>query len=76
MADRTTARLFGRIIARIAQMPQDVDRDDLIRCVWDESTAFDFRPYQMENREAVEALAALGLVPESEVDRCGPTVSR
>ena len=76
MADRTTARLFGRIISRIAELPASTDRNVLIRDVWGESSAFDFRPYQMESREAVEALAALGLVPDSEVERSGPRASR
>jgi hypothetical protein len=69
MADRTTTHLLGRIIARIAQEPETDARAKLIEDVWRERLDFDFAPYQIDHRPALEVLVDLGLVHPNELER-------
>lgn len=63
MADRTTARLFGRIIELSLQhMEETSERAKFIDAVWRESKDFDFAPYQMGNNAALDELERLGLI--------------
>lgn len=56
MADRTSARVFGKAFMLLAEEPFDKQR--VIDLLWKETRGFDFSPYQMC---CDEALMKLGL---------------
>lgn len=56
MADRTSARLFGRIFEQLAR--ESEKNKDFAEWLWDEAKGYDFCSYQMD---CDDALLALGL---------------
>jgi hypothetical protein len=72
MADRTSARLFGELFTKLAELRQasssnrasmaatEIDLlDDLVAWVWDQTGGYDFSPYQMDCDEVLKELGLM-----------------
>lgn len=69
MADRTSARLFGRILELLAANPTE-EHKAIAREIWALATGYDFSPYQMGD-DAEKASLALGIARRG-VRECWP----
>lgn len=56
MADRTAAKIFGKLFEELARYPEDPTRRDIARTVAGWMPGYDFSPVQTGATEAMEAL--------------------
>ncbi len=65
MADRTSARLFGKIYEMLAENPSD-EHKAMAKAIWPLQWEYDFSEYQMDADNALVTLglAKLGIDPK------------